>query len=86
MAALNAEVSVASKVKFKLLPSFVIVTFERFVNEVCVSGSNALNTDSNCSLDGNFKRTLAFARIWSFFTPLDTGLFWGQSPSFVEAA
>jgi hypothetical protein len=51
MAALNAEVSVASKVKFKLLPSLVTLTFERLVNEVCVSGSNALNTDSNCSLD-----------------------------------
>jgi len=51
MAALNAEVSVASKVRFRALPSFTILTFERFVNEVRVSGSNALNTDSNCSLD-----------------------------------
>jgi len=51
MAALNADVSVASKVRFKLLPSFIILTFERLVNEVWVSGSNALNMDSNCSLD-----------------------------------
>jgi hypothetical protein len=50
MAALNAEVSVASKVKFRLLPSLFIVTFERLVNEAWVSGSNALNTHSNCFL------------------------------------
>jgi len=51
MAALNAEVSVASKVKLKLLPSLVMLTLERFVNEVRVSGSNALNMDSNRSFD-----------------------------------
>jgi len=51
MAALNAGVSVASKVSLRLLPSFVILTLERLVNEVRVSGSNALNTDSNCSFD-----------------------------------
>jgi len=51
MAALNAEVSVASKVKFRLSPSFVILTLERFVTEVRVSGSNALYTDSNCLCD-----------------------------------
>jgi len=51
MAALNAEVSVASKVKFRLLPSLVTFTFDRLVSEVWVSGSNALNMDSNCSFD-----------------------------------
>jgi len=51
MAALNAEVSVASKVKFRLSPSLVTFTLERLVNEVWVSGFNALNMDSNCSLD-----------------------------------
>jgi len=74
MAALSAEVSVASKVKFRLSSSFFILTFDRLVNEVWVSGSNALNTHSNCSLVWNFKRTLALALICSVPTPPATWL------------
>jgi len=51
MAALSADVSVASKVRFRLSPSLVIFTLERLVNGVRVSGSNALNMDSSCFLD-----------------------------------
>jgi len=51
MAALKAEVSLASKIRLKLWPSFIILALERLVIEVRVSGSKALNMDSSCSFD-----------------------------------
>jgi hypothetical protein len=86
MAALKAEVSCASKIKFKTFPSFFIMTLERLDTGARVSGSKALNIESNCSFDLNFRRILALALIRLVPPSLALKLFSDQSPPFVEEA
>jgi len=64
-AALKADVSFAMKtnVSINALSSLAIVTFERLVTELRVSGSKALNTADSCFFVGNLIRIVAVALI-----------------------